>query len=69
MIQLDFGDEEINDPITFEAGGVENGVLSGTFRGERFSGTFRFSPVPGGGDCATKPFSHGRVTGEGVLVG
>lgn len=55
----------IRNTFTFDAGGLANGVISGRFDGERFSGTFTVTPTEG--DCVSQPITNGKVKLEGVL--
>lgn len=51
--------------MTYGELSTKGGVVSGTFTGDRFSGTFEFTPMEG--DCFTSPITKVHVTGEGVL--
>lgn len=44
-----------------------DGVVSGEFIGEKFSGTFEIMPPEG--DCVSTPITRLRAAGEGVLHG
>jgi hypothetical protein len=46
-------------------GGVSNGVLSGTFEGDYFSGTLRITK-PVEGDCLTSPMTKTELTWAGT---
>ena len=59
------GGENIKNTITFEFGGLKGGLVNGTFDGERFSGTFTFTPTAG--DCVTSPTTAGDVKLDGTL--
>lgn len=58
-------DKVVVDPITYSFGGLEKGLITGTFAGDRFDGTFTVIPVKG--DCVTSPLTRGRLTLTGTL--
>lgn len=57
------GDQHITDPLTFVYGVLDgNGLVGGTWQGERAAGIFEVMPTKG--DCVTAPItaSHARAT-------
>ena len=62
------GPEHIKNTIIFEYGAFNAGApFSGTFRGDRMSGTLEVTPIDG--DCASKPVTRYQVKGKGTLNG
>lgn len=61
------GSDNIKNSITFDFGGLSGGLVNGKFDGERFSGTFTFTPTKG--DCVTSPATEGAVKLDGVMTG
>jgi hypothetical protein len=60
------GPEHIKNTFTFEYGAFKAGApFSGTFKGDRMSGTFDVQPMDG--DCASKPVTKYHVKGKGTL--
>ena len=62
------GPERIVSRFTFTGGDPPKrgeGLISGRFEGEHFSGTFEATPAKG--DCVTSPITVLRAKGEGVL--
>ena len=62
------GRQRIVNHVTFTFGGkvpTGGGVTAGHFTGDRFSGSFEFTPTEG--TCVTTPVTRAHVTGEGVL--
>jgi hypothetical protein len=57
----------VRDTYTIVFPGMSQGTLQGSFDGERFSGTWTFSPTEG--DCVTKPMSRGTLKIDGTLKG
>jgi hypothetical protein len=55
----------IRNTFTFDFGGISGGLVSGRFSGERYSGTFTFTPIDG--DCVSSPVTKGNVKLDGVL--
>jgi len=55
----------IRNTFTFEFGGISGGLVSGKFAGERYSGTFTFTPSDG--DCVSSPVTKGHVKLDGIL--
>lgn len=49
------GPKVFRNVFTITYGGLQNGLISGTFRGDYFSGTFTFRPLDG--DCVTAPMT------------
>jgi hypothetical protein len=64
---ITLGSQKTASNFTFTYGelSTKGGVVSGKFDGDRFTGTFEFTPTEG--DCFTKPMSKAHVEGEGVL--
>lgn len=58
------GKKTIRNVFTFKYGGISGGIVSGTFEGDHFSGTFSFKPLEG--DCVTAPLTKGEVTYKGT---
>ncbi len=61
------GSDNIKNTITIEFGGLSGGLVNGKFEGERFSGTFTFTPTKG--DCVTGPVTEGTVKLDGTMTG
>jgi hypothetical protein len=62
------GPEHIKNTFTFDYGPFKAGApFSGTFHGDRMSGTFEAQPIDG--DCASKPVTKFHVKGKGTLNG
>lgn len=61
------GPQSLQFDYTFVYGqpSTEGGVVSGTFKSERFSGVFYLTPTAG--DCFSAPVTKARVTGDGTL--
>ena len=57
--------ETIKNTMTYDFGGISNGLVSGRFEGERLSGTFTFTPTEG--DCIKNPATKGKIHIEGTL--
>ncbi len=55
----------IKNTFTFDFGGISAGLVSGTFTGERYSGTFTVTPTDG--DCVSSPITKAKVTLDGIL--
>lgn len=62
-----FGGKTVKDTLTFDFGKISGGVVSGTFKGERYSGTLTSTPIEG--NCASEPVTKTRVQLDGVLAG
>ena len=61
------GSQTVTSHFTYVYGALKGGgLISGTFTGDRFSGTFDVQLTQG--DCVTKPFTKGHVTGKGMLT-
>jgi hypothetical protein len=61
------GSQTVTNHFTYVYGALKGGgLISGTFTGDRFSGTFDVQLTQG--DCVTKPFTKGHVTGKGMLT-
>jgi hypothetical protein len=59
-------DQRVTDTYALTYGQPSSrGVISGTFHGDRYSGTFSLYPLEG--DCVTSPITRALLTGEGVL--
>jgi hypothetical protein len=66
MIPTRAGDQTMDDWYTLTYGGPSSrGVMSGTFEGGRYSGTFSIYPLKG--DCVSSPLTQALVTGEAIL--
>jgi hypothetical protein len=62
------GAEHIRNTFTYTYGAFKAGTpFSGTFQGDRYSGTFEVTPLDG--DCASKPVTKFHVKGKGILNG
>jgi hypothetical protein len=62
------GAEHIKNTFTYTYGAFKAGTaFSGTFQGDRMSGTLDVQPVDG--DCASKPVTKFHVKGKGTLNG
>lgn len=59
--------DNIKNSATFEFGGLKGGLVNGTFDGDRFSGTFTFTPTKG--DCVSGPITEGTVELDGDMTG
>lgn len=59
------GKKNLKSAFTFKFGGLENGVISGAFEGDYYSGTFETRPRKG--DCVTAPLTEAIVTIKGTL--
>ena len=57
----------VRDTYTIVFPGMNKGTLQGTFDGERYSGTWTFTPTEG--DCVTKPMTKGTLKVDGTLKG
>jgi hypothetical protein len=62
---ITFDGKTIKNPFTFTLGDLADGSIPGRFEGERYSGTFTFTPVEG--NCVSQPVTKGRVHLDGVL--
>jgi hypothetical protein len=61
------GTEQIKNTETYAYGAFKAGsAFSGTFQGDRMSGTFEVQPTDG--DCASKPVTKFHVKGKGTLT-
>lgn len=58
------GPKVVRNVFTFTYGGLENGLMSGAFKGDYFSGTLAFRPLEG--DCVTVPVSRLEATFRGT---
>lgn len=66
MVPTSAGEQKMIDRYTLTYGQASGrGVVSGTFEGDRYSGTFSLYPLKG--DCVTAPLTKALVTGEAVL--
>ena len=60
------GTERIKNTETYAYGAFKAGTaFSGTFQGDRMSGTFEVQPIDG--DCASKPVTKAHTNGKGTL--
>ncbi|MCA1845531.1 MAG: hypothetical protein LC792_20520 [Actinobacteria bacterium] len=61
------GSEHVTNNFTYTVGALQdNRVFSGTFRSDRFNGTFEARPTEG--DCVSSPMTRFRITGQGTLT-
>ena len=67
MFSYTFDGKTVKDTFTFEFGGIAGGIVTGTYEGERYSGTFTATPIEG--DCVSAPATKARVQLDGVLKG
>ena len=58
------GTKTFRNIFTMEFGGISGGIVSGTFEGDYFSGTFSFKPLEG--DCVTSPVTKADVAFKGT---
>lgn len=58
------GTKTFRNIFTYKFGGVSGGIVSGTFEGDYFSGTFSIRPLEG--DCVTSPVTKGDLTVKGT---
>ena len=58
------GARVVRNVFTITFGGLENGLMSGVFKGDYFSGTFTFRPLEG--DCVTAPVTKVAVEFKGT---
>lgn len=58
------GPKVVRNVFTITFGGLENGLMSGVFEGDYFSGTFTFRPLDG--DCVTGPVTKVAVQFQGT---
>lgn len=66
-IPVQGGAERIANAVTYTHGAYQDGrPFSGTFQGDRMSGTFEARPVEG--DCVSKPMTRFHVQGKGTLT-
>jgi len=61
------GGATVKDTYTIVFPGMSQGTLQGTFDGEHYSGSWKFTPT--GGDCVTKPMTKGTLRIDGTLKG
>jgi hypothetical protein len=59
------GDEHVTSHFTGTFGGLQNGVVSAQFEGDRLSGTSEATPQDG--DCASRPVTKAHAKGKGTL--
>ena len=59
------GAEHVTGHYTFTFGGLQNGLVSAQFEGDRMSGTAEVTPRDG--DCASKPMTKVHAKGKGTL--
>lgn len=62
-----YGGKTIQDTLTFDFGGISGGIISGRIFGERYAGTFTFTPVEG--DCVTAPVTRADIRTDGMIKG
>lgn len=66
MVPTKAGEQRMDDWYSLTYGKPSSrGVLSGTFEGGHYSGTFSIYPLKG--DCLTSPLTQALVTGEALL--
>jgi hypothetical protein len=58
------GTKTFRNIFTYKFGGVSGGIVSGTFEGDYFSGTFSIRPLEG--DCVTSPVTKADLTVKGT---
>lgn len=58
------GTKVVRNIFTFTFGGLSDGIVSGVFKGDYFSGTFEFRPLEG--DCVTRPLTKAALTFKGT---
>jgi hypothetical protein len=59
------GAEQVVNHFTYSFGGLQNGLFSVRFEGDRMSGTGDVTAQDG--DCASKPVTKAHVKGKGTL--
>jgi len=59
------GAEHLTNHFTYSFGGLQNGLVSARFDGDRMSGTAEVTPQEG--DCASKPMTKAHAKGKGTL--
>jgi hypothetical protein len=61
------GSEHVTTNITYVHGALQGGrLLAGSFKSERYSGTFEARPIEG--DCVSSPITRFRLTGQGTMT-
>lgn len=67
MVPTGAGEQKMTDWYTLTYGGQPSGrgVVTGTFEGYHYSGTFSLYPLKG--DCVTAPLTKALISGEAVL--
>jgi hypothetical protein len=61
-VPTDGGMQQVTDRGVFRAGGLENGLITVKFQGERMHGTVQLVPIEG--DCVTAPITRVRFRCE-----
>jgi hypothetical protein len=59
------GAEHVTSHFTYTFGGLQNGLFSAQFEGDRLSGTAEVTPQDG--DCASRPVTKVHQKGKGTL--
>jgi len=59
------GAEHVTGHFTYTFGGLQNGLFSAQFEGDRMSGTAEATPQEG--DCASRPVTKVHAKGKGTL--
>jgi hypothetical protein len=60
------GTEHVTSHFTYTFGGLQNGLISAQYEGDRLSGTAEVTPLEG--DCASKPMTKIHARGKGTLT-
>jgi hypothetical protein len=58
------GPENFDAVFTFQYLAISNGLISGSFQGDYFSGTFQLRPLEG--DCVNSPVTKSELTFQGT---
>jgi hypothetical protein len=59
------GPEHVTNRFTYSFGGLQNGLISAQFQGDRMSGSADVTPQDG--DCASRPVTKAHAKGKGTL--
>jgi hypothetical protein len=60
------GGGEVADNVEFTYGPFQGGVLGGSFKGARTSGTFEVTAIEG--DCVTKPITKAHASFKDIVI-
>jgi hypothetical protein len=60
------GGGEVTDEVEILYGPFQGGVIGGSFKGARTSGTFEVTPIEG--DCVTKPITKAHASFKNIVV-